>query len=163
MTEWLVILLVGLTVVFIGLSKAGFGGNLGMLTSPLCVVAFGIAGQSPQFAIGFLLPLLCAGDGFSLYHYWGKWRLDNLKYLLPGVLLGVLTGVQVMGRLEPRHFSLIIGILAVSFVVFQVVKERVFKNKTLFELGYGTGTAAGIGVGLTSTFAHGAGALVNIF
>ena len=84
MTEWLVILLVGLTVVFIGLSKAGFGGDLGVLTSPLCVVAFGIAGQSQQFAIGFLLPLLCEGDGFSLYHYWGKWRLDNLKYLLRG-------------------------------------------------------------------------------
>ena len=93
MTEWPVILIVGLTVAFIGLSKAGFGGGLGMLTTPLCVVVFGIAGQSPQFAIGFLLPLLCAGDGFSLYHYWGKWRLDNLKYLLPGVLLEVLTGV----------------------------------------------------------------------
>jgi uncharacterized membrane protein YfcA len=154
MTEWLVILLVGLTVVFIGLSKAGFEGDLGVLMSPLCVVAFGIAGQSPQFAIGFLLPLLCAGDGFSLYHYWGKWRLDNLKYLLPGVLLGVLTGVQVMGRLEPRHFSLIIGILAVSFVVFQVVKERVFKNKTPFEPGYGTGTAVGIGTGFHQHLLH---------
>ena len=34
-----------------------------MLTTPLCVVAFGIAGQSPQFAIGFLLPLQCTGAG----------------------------------------------------------------------------------------------------
>lgn len=134
-----------------------------MLTAPLCVVAFGIAGQSPQFAIGFLLPLLCAGDGFSLYHYWGKWRLDNLKYLLPGVLLGVLVGVQVMGRIEPSHFNLIIGILAVSFVVFQVVKEKVFKNETSFKPGYGTGLTAGIGAGITSTFAHGAGPVVNIF
>ena len=163
MTEWPVILIVGLTVAFIGLSKAGFGGGLGMLTAPLCVVAFGIAGQSPQFAIGFLLPLLCAGDGFSLYHYWGKWRLDNLKYLLPGVLLGVLVGVQVMGRIEPSHFNLIIGILAVSFVVFQVVKEKVFKNETPFKPGYGTGLTAGIGAGITSTFAHGAGPVVNIF
>ena len=163
MTEWPVILIVGLTVAFIGLSKAGFGGGLGMLTAPLCVVAFGIAGQSPQFAIGFLLPLLCAGDGFSLYHYWGKWRLDNLKYLLPGVLLGVLVGVQVMGRIEPSHFNLIIGILAVSFVVFQVVKEKVFKNETSFKPGYGTGLTAGIGAGITSTFAHGAGPVVNIF
>ena len=163
MTEWPVILIVGLTVAFIGLSKAGFGGGLGMLTAPLCVVAFGIAGQSPQFAIGFLLPLLCAGDGFSLYHYWGKWRLDNLKYLLPGVLLGVLVGVQVMGRIEPSHFNLIIGILAVSFVVFQVVKEKVFKNETSFKPGYGTGLTAGLGAGITSTFAHGAGPVVNIF
>ena len=124
MTEWPVILLVGFAVVFIGLSKAGFGGGLGMLTTPLCVVAFGMAGQSPQFAVGFLLPLLCAGDSFSLYHYWRQWRLENLKYLLPGVVLGVIVGIQLMDRMEPRHFSLIIGVLAVSFVVFQLVKER---------------------------------------
>ena len=163
MTEWPVILLVGFAVVFIGLSKAGFGGGLGMLTTPLCVVAFGMAGQSPQFAIGFLLPLLCAGDSFSLYHYWRQWRLENLKYLLPGVVLGVIAGIQLMDRMEPRHFSLIIGVLAVSFVVFQLVKEKVFKNETPFVPGYGTGTAAGMGAGLTSTFAHGAGPMINIF
>ncbi|MFL2908070.1 MAG: sulfite exporter TauE/SafE family protein [Limisphaerales bacterium] len=147
MTEWPVILLVGFAVVFIGLSKAGFGGGLGMLTTPLCVVAFGMAGQSPQFAVGFLLPLLCAGDSFSLYHYWRQWRLENLKYLLPGVILGVIAGIQLMDRMEPRHFSLIIGVLAVSFVVFQLVKEKVFKNETPFVPGYGTGSAAGIGAG----------------
>ena len=59
-----------------------------------------------------------------------------------------------MGRLEPRHFSLIIEILAVSFVVFQVVKERVFKNKTPFEPGYGTGTAVGIGARLIPAPLH---------
>ena len=163
MTELPVILLVGFAVVFIGLSKAGFGGGLGMLTAPLCVVAFGMAGQSPQFAIGFLLPLLCAGDSFSLYHYWRHWRLENLKYLLPGVVLGVIVGIQLMDRMEPSHCSLIIGVLAVSFVVFQLVKEKVFKNETPFVPGYGSGTAAGIGAGLTSTFAHGAGPMINIF
>ena len=81
-----------------------------MLTTPLCVVAFGMAGQSPQFAIGFLLPLLCTGDSFSLYHYWRQWRLENLKYLLPGVGLGVIVGIQLMDRMAPRHFSLIIGV-----------------------------------------------------
>lgn len=162
-TEWSTILLAGAAVFFIGVSKAGLGGGLGMLTTPVCVLAFGLAGQSPQFAVGFLLPLLCAGDAFSLRHYWGQWRLDNLKFLLPGVLLGVIAGVQLVGRLEPRHFSIIIGGLAVGFVIFQVLKEKVFKNGTPFVPGYGTGTAAGVGAGLTSTFAHGAGPMVNLF
>ena len=48
-------------VLFIGLSKAGFGGGLGMLTTPICVMAFG-----PKDAIGILLPLLCAGDAHGL-------------------------------------------------------------------------------------------------
>src|SRR6266436_5217859 len=76
-------------VLFIGLSKAGFGGGLGMLTTPLCVLAFSVEGRDPTFAIGILLPLLCAGDAFSVYHYWGRWERRNLRYLLPGVVVGV--------------------------------------------------------------------------
>ena len=50
-------LLIGFAALFIGVSKAGLGGGLGMLTTPLCVMAFGMLGEGPQFAIGFLLPL----------------------------------------------------------------------------------------------------------
>lgn len=163
MTEWNTILLAGAAVFFIGVSKAGLGGGLGMLTTPVCVLAFGLAGQSPQFAVGFLLPLLCAGDAFSLRHYWGQWRIANLRFLLPGVFLGVIAGVQLVDRMEPRHFNIIIGTLAVGFVIFQLLKERFFKNETPFQPGYGTGTTAGVGAGLTSTFAHGAGPMVNMF
>ena len=73
-------LLAGLGVLFIGLSKAGFGGGLGILTTPICVLAFSADLKSPTFAIGVLLPLLCAGDAFSMYHYWGKWNRKNLFY-----------------------------------------------------------------------------------
>jgi len=96
--NWTTILFAAMGVLFIGLSKAGFGGGLGMLTTPLCVLAFSAGGQPPSFAVGVLLPLLCAGDAFSLYHYWGKWEVKNLKYLLPGVVVGVVcTGVTGAG------------------------------------------------------------------
>lgn len=57
--EWPALFLAGFAVLFIGVAKAGFGGGLGMLVTPLCVLAFG-----PKTAIGVLLPLLCAGDVF---------------------------------------------------------------------------------------------------
>src|SRR5580765_5060866 len=110
-----------LAVLFIGLSKAGFGGGLGMLTTPLCVLAFGAGGRDPTFAVGTLLPLLCAGDAFSIYHYWGKWEKSNLRFLMPGVVVGVVIGVQLLGRFSPRQLNLAIGLLAVLFVVFQLV------------------------------------------
>ena len=56
-------------VLFIGLSKGGFGGGLGMLTTPICVLAFGALGKAPTFAIGTLLPLLCAGDAFDQFQF----------------------------------------------------------------------------------------------
>src|SRR6187549_253372 len=98
MSERSAILIAALGVLFIGLSKAGFGGGLGMLTTPLCVLAFGAGGKQATFAIGVLLPLLCAGDAFSLWHYWRKWEARNLKYLLPGIGLGVVIGAQCIGR-----------------------------------------------------------------
>ena len=152
-----------LGVLFIGLSKAGFGGGLGMLTTPLCVLAFGMGGHEPSFAIGTLLPLLCAGDAFSLYHYWGRWERSNLKYLLPGVLVGVVIGVRLVGEFSPRQLNLCIGLLAVGFVVFQLIKEWLFRAEGAFAPNHAVGIPCGIGAGITSTFAHGAGPLVSLF
>jgi len=157
------ILLAMIGVLFIGFSKAGFGGGLGMLTTPLCVLAFSAKGKEPSFAIGVLLPLLCAGDAFSIYHYWGKWERKNLAYLLPGVVIGVVIGIRLFQRYSNRQLNLIIGVLAVLFVVFQLVKEKIYRAEGVFAPSYKTGVPFGIGAGLTSTFAHGAGPVVSLF
>jgi uncharacterized protein len=102
--NWSALLVSVLAVLFIGISKAGFGGALGLLSTPLCVFAFG-----PRDAIGILLPLLCAGDAFALYPYWRKWDARNLRYLLPGVVVGVLAGVQLIGRFSARELNIAIG------------------------------------------------------
>ena len=162
-SEITTILIAGFGVLFIGLSKAGFGGGLGMLTTPICVLAFGMIGKEPTFSIGTLLPLLCLGDAFSLYPYWGKWKLKNLKYLLPGVVVGVLIGVQWMGRFSARQLNLAIGVLAVAFVLFQLVKEKIFAAEGAFAPSHALGIPCGIGAGITSTFAHGAGPVVAMF
>ncbi|HEY2951610.1 MAG TPA: sulfite exporter TauE/SafE family protein, partial [Verrucomicrobiae bacterium] len=163
MLDFTTILLAALGVLFIGLSKAGFGGGLGMLTTPLCVLAFGAGGKAPSFAIGVLLPLLCAGDAFSLYHYWSKWDRNNLKYLLPGVLAGVVIGVQLIGRFSKEELNIAIGTLAVLFVIFQLVKGRIFRAEGAFAPNHAIGVPCGLGAGITSTFAHGAGPVVSMF
>ncbi len=145
-------------VLFIGLSKAGFGGGLGMLTTPLCVLAFGA-----RSGIGILLPLLCAGDLFSLYHYWGKWDRKNLMFLLPGVVMGVLLGMQLIWCLSARDLNLAIGLLAVLFVTFQVAKEWIFRAEGAFAPNHYVGIPCGIGAGLTSSIAHGAAPIVSLF
>lgn len=150
-------------VLFIGVSKAGLGGGLGMLTTPLCVLAFGTLGQPPAYAIGMLLPLLCAGDAFSLRHYWGRWHRATLKFLLPGVVVGVLIGVRLFDVLSPRQLNIAIGALAVAFVAFQFVKERVFAAEGSFTPGWGVGLPCGLGAGITSSVAHGAGPLVAVY
>ena len=156
-------LLASLGVLFIGLSKAGFGGGLGMLTTPICVLAFSAQGQNAGYAVGMLLPLLCAGDAFSLYHYWGKWERRNLQFLLPGVIVGVVIGVRLIGRFSARELNIAIGALAVLFVLFQLTKKINFRAEGAFAPNHAIGIPCGIGAGITSTFAHGAGPVVSVF
>lgn len=144
-------------VLFIGVSKAGFGGGLGMLTTPLAVLAFG------KDAVGIVLPLLCAGDAFSLYHYWGRWEKRNLLYVLPGVIVGVVIGVQLVDDLKPRQLNIVIGCIAVAFVVFQLAKEKIFAAEGAFAPNYKVGIPCGVGAGITSAISHGAGPLIALF
>lgn len=163
MPELSTILFAAAGVFFIGLSKAGFGGGLGMLTTPLCVLAFGAGGRDPSFAIGTLLPLLCAGDAFSLYHYWGKWDRRNLRFLIPGVVIGVALGVGLIGKLSRRDLEIAIGVLAVAFVAFQGVKAAIFRAEGAFAPSHRVGVPCGVAAGVTSTIAHGAGPVVSLF
>jgi len=156
--DWSSLLLASFAVLFIGVAKAGFGGGLGMLVTPLCVLAFG-----SKTAIGILLPLLCAGDAFSLYHYWRQWRAMNLKFLLPGVVVGVIFGVQLIGHFSARQLNLAIGLIAVLFAGFQFAKDRIFRAEGAFAPNHKIGIPCGIGMGVTSTFAHGAGPLAAMF
>jgi hypothetical protein len=156
--DWPALLVAVLAVLVIGISKAGFGGALGLISTPLCVLAFG-----PRDAIGILLPLLCAGDAFSLYPYWRKWDSKNLKYLLPGVVAGVLVGVQLIGRFSARELNIAIGSLAVVFVLFQLARDRILRAEGTFSPNHAVGIPFGIAAGITSTFAHGAGPVVTMF
>lgn len=145
-------------VLFIGVSKAGFGGGLGMLTTPLCVVAFG-----PKNAIGILLPLLCAGDFFSLAHYWKRWDARNLAWLLPGAVAGIFLGTRWIGRFSPRELNQVIGVIAIAFVTFQCFKDLIFKAGEAARPNHWVGVPCGLLAGVTSTFAHGAGPVVAMF
>lgn len=147
-----------LAVLFIGLSKAGFGGGLGMLTTPLCALAF-----PPRDALGMLLPLLCAGDLFSMTYYWGKWERRSLWLLLPGVVPGVVLGAQWVGRFSARELNVAIGLTAVAFVLYQGTRDWILRLERSFRPGVCHGLAFGLAAGLTSTFAHGAGPVVNMF
>ena len=155
--------LAGLGIYLVGLSKAGFGGGLGILTTPLAVIAFARMEKTPVFAIGVVLPLLCVADLFSIYYYRGKARRENLKFLLSGVVLGTVIGLMLIDKFSPRQMNVAIGIICIAFVCFQLVKEKIFAAEGTFAPNHAIGFPCGVGAGVTSTFANGAGPLVAMF
>jgi uncharacterized membrane protein YfcA len=157
------ILLIIAGIVLMGFSKAGFGGGLGILTTPLCVLAFERVHEPPAFAIGFILPLLIIADLASVWHYRRNWELSNLKFLLPGVILGVLVGVQLIHKFSPRQLNVAIGVISMGFVLFQLAKEKIFAAEGKFAPNHTIGVPCGIVAGITSTFANGAGPVISMF
>jgi hypothetical protein len=168
---------IGTSALLVGLSKAGFGAGAGILAVPLMTIGLG----SAQDMLPVLLPVLIAGDVFSLIHYPGQKNWRNLAMLVPGCLLGVGLGwlalhwLGDLSQLQVGSSSLtgeamlqkFVGGICVLFVVIQL--WRYFRESRLTERaepfrpkawqGVGLGSAAG----LTSTLAHAAGPLVALF
>lgn len=99
-----------LAVLINGISKAGFGGGLGIMSVPLlCLVV------SPLQAAAIMLPLLCLADLFGTKEFWKKWDLNNLKILIPSSLCGVLIGAISFRLFDTNRVQLLIGLIAVAF------------------------------------------------
>src|SRR3982751_5333933 len=77
----------GAAVLITGISKAGFGGGVGILAIPVMALVVG-----PTQMLGIMLPLLIACDIFSNLHHIGFYDWKLLRPLLGGAVLGVVVG-----------------------------------------------------------------------
>jgi uncharacterized protein len=101
MLPWLIVCF---AVAFIGIAKSGFGGGVGLLVVPVTAIALSfIPGYKGDDALGFLLPLLVAGDVIAIAQYYKhpEWKL--VRRLLPGALLGIVAGAGLIWLLRQQH------------------------------------------------------------
>lgn len=144
-------LLLGLPAVLLtGLSKGGFGGALGGIAVPLLAL-----GMAPTQAAAVMLPILCVADLVGLRAYYGKWDVANLKIMLPGALIGVLIGSLTFGMLNERVIGLLIGGIAVAFVLANLIRPP--QATPGAPPAKGTGTLFSSLAGFTSFVAHAGG------
>jgi hypothetical protein len=143
---------------FIGIAKAGFGGGLGILVTPLAALAY----PSRQ-AIGIVLPLLIVADIFSLYFYWRKWDARNVRWLVPGALVGIIGGILLIGRLDDHRLGQLIGGIAVAFIGIQWLQMLLGIRLEEYHPRQWQGMLFGLVAGVTTTIAHAAGPVVALF
>ena len=141
-------LLCALPAVFLtGLSKGGFGGALGGIAVPLLALS-----TSPTQA-AIMLPILCLADVAGLKAYVGQWDVANLKVMLPGALIGIGIGSLTFGLLDERLIGLLIGVIAVAFVLFGSIAG----SQAPRPLHKGRGVLLSSLAGFTSFVAHAGG------
>lgn len=110
-------------VLTIGISKAGFGAGIAMISTPLLALTIPAAD-----AVALLLPLLIVSDFLAIYQYQSRYDKASLSVLIPGSIVGIGIGWFFFGYFSDneRVLKVGIGILALAFVAFQLLRQTLF-------------------------------------
>jgi uncharacterized membrane protein YfcA len=150
--------LAGTAVVFMGIAKAGFGGGIGILVTPMLALVI-----SPKESVGIMLPILSACDLAAIWHYRASWDRRNVALLLPGSMLGIAAGALLLRQLDDHWLATFIGSIAVLFVARHVYVELRGVSTRAFKPDWRHGTGFGAAAGFTSTVSHAAGPITTMF
>ncbi len=141
-------------VILFGISKGGFAGPMAILAVPLMSMAI-----SPVIAAGIMLPILIVMDITALYFYWNKWKLDLVKLIIPPSLIGILIGSITFSYISDDGVRIIIGSIAILFIIFTKLQSGNFLIKPNKIKGIFWSTVAGY----TSFLIHAGGPPLNFY
>jgi uncharacterized membrane protein YfcA len=147
-------------VAILGIDKAGFGGGIGIVSTPLLALTIPV----PE-AAALMLPILLVADFFSLRHYYRTFDRKSLRVLLPGSAVGILLGALVFNYFAERAEVLraLVGWLAIGFVCFQAGRRLIFGALRKVNLPAPVGALLGMLAGVGSTLVHAGGPFVVVY
>jgi uncharacterized protein len=170
-------------VVFIGITKSGFGSGVGLMIVPMTAIAMGhIPSWGSEAALGLLLPLLIVGDLIAVWQYFrlffpkvatGPQGIDvqarrMIFRLMPGTVIGVVLGglllalIHTRGDLVNALIRIEIGCESILLVsihwwrIYRGVQHRLLPEPWRSHL---TGSFAAA----SSTLAHAAGPIIVMY
>jgi uncharacterized membrane protein YfcA len=159
---WLYYSVGALATLIVGIGKAGFGGGVGIVAVPILTIVL-----PTNTVLGVLLPLLIAGDVFSLPHYWGKQSNTHTRWLCVGATFGFVCGAVLLTFLQRSSdfvpiLNLSVGGICLSFVLVQAYR-LMGGYVPRFPEYPAAGRTAGFLAAFAATLAHAAGPLVSLY
>lgn len=158
---------IGLSLFLIGMSKGGF--PVGNIALPILILVWPAQAHAARAAVGFMLPMLCLMDLLALTFYWRHVQWWRIVYLLPATLLGVAVASflfvsdSAMIAVSDRALKILIGALGIVFVVYFAAKKWILRHIHASQPTWMKGTVFGFGAGVTSTLAHAAGPVMQMY
>ncbi|MEX2540799.1 MAG: sulfite exporter TauE/SafE family protein [Trueperaceae bacterium] len=155
------LILVALAALLMGIAKAGFGGGVGVIGTPLVALAMPVSE-----AAALLLPVLIGTDFFTVGHFRRSASGRDLSLLLPASLVGVAAAALAFDALSDHDRALKAGVgaLALAFVTWRLIAPRLTGRLQQAAppspaLGGLMGALAGFG----STLAHAGGPPLTVY
>jgi uncharacterized membrane protein YfcA len=158
---------IGLSLLLIGMSKGGF--PVGNIALPILILVWPAPAQAARAAVGFMLPMLCLMDAVALVFYWRHVQWGRLIYLLPATLLGIAVASYLFVSdsaviaVSDRALKILIGVLGIVFVLYFAAKKWILRHIHASEPSWSKGTVFGFAAGVTSTLAHAAGPVMQMY
>ena len=152
-------------VMVTGFSKGGFGGGLGVISTPLLLLVM----PAPA-AVSMMLPLLIVCDFFTVRQFPSEWDKPSFLWLLSGATLGLFIGFGLLlflGRGDvdaDRWIRLMVGVIALGFCVVQLLRSKLVAQTARNEpVKRPVGWMLGVLAGITTMVAHASGPIANMF
>jgi uncharacterized membrane protein YfcA len=141
-------------IIMVGIAKAGFGGGVGAVATPLMALTISVTD-----AAAILLPLLIVADILSVRYYRSEFDRKSLKLMIPGAVVGVILGAFFFGYFDDNEHVLrvALGILSLAFVAYQLVRSALAGVLVRSHPPAYAGVLLGGAAGFTSTLAHAGG------
>lgn len=155
--ETLLYAAVALAFFLVGLSKAGLGGTLGFLITPMLALVMPL-----NKAVGLMLPVLIVADILTLSVYWRRWEVRYLWVLFGGAVIGITLATLMMANFPLETLRKGLGLLVLIFVSYRLLERRIL-NSLNYQPRRWHGILAGSLAGLTSTLAHAGGPTIAIY
>lgn len=154
----LVIAAVFVATAFIGIGKSGLGGGVGLVSPALYAQVMPM-----RQVLGLMQPLLMVGDAAAIGAWWRKWDTRNVLLLMPGTVLGVLSGAAIIAHLPNRYLQIGLGVISLVFVLLQVLGQRGTITGARFRPVLWHAVIVGFAAGVCSTLAHAAGPIITLY
>ena len=152
------IVIAAFATVFAGISKGGFGSGAAFASAAILATII-----EPGTAIGIMLPLLILMDLGSLKPYWKKWRSRESWILIIGSIPGVILGTLLYSNVSADFFRILIGVICLSFVIWQSLQKWNVIEKSVHPLRDLYGIFLGCFAGFTSFISHAGGPPAAIY
>ena len=123
----------------------------------------------PKISLGLGAPAMLISDLVGVKNYWKEWDSRELSFLLPSAIIGVVLGMLFIQTVSDRTFKLFIGMVALLFSLYHLVKNKHPSDNSTSGLCIRGVTSDKLSLlfgflgGIASTLIHAGGMVMSIY
>ncbi|PSR37588.1 MAG: hypothetical protein C7B44_03055 [Sulfobacillus thermosulfidooxidans] len=149
-----IVVVLAIAGLFASLTTATLGVGGGLLVMPMLALFF-----PARLIIAATLPMFLANAIVTFWIYRRTFRTRRVLWVLPGIIIGIMGGTGIVAHLSEELLRMVIGGVAVFFLLFTVLGGVLLKKQAAFPVW--VGVPLSLVAGVVSTLSNIGGTLLS--